>query len=61
MEQERDAWIYTHYRRFIRKDELIRELENIGFEINYCVESDNLSIYKDDNPVVIRIHAKKKN
>ena len=29
VEGERDAWINTHYRRFIRKDELVAELEGL--------------------------------
>jgi len=59
VEGEKDAWIYTHYRRFHRKDDLISELENIGFTIDYILESDGLAVYKDDDPVVIRVHARK--
>ena len=57
---ERDAWINTHYRRFIRLDELKEELENLGFIIDYCIESNNLSIHKQDNPILIRVFASKK-
>lgn len=56
---ERDAWMTTHYRRFVRKDELVAELERLGFAIENLVEADNLAVYKDDNPVVIRVHARK--
>jgi hypothetical protein len=59
VEGERDAWINTHYRRFIRKDELLKELEGLGFTIDYVLEKDGIAVYKDDNPVVIRVHAKK--
>jgi len=59
VEGERDAWINTHYRRFIRKDELLEELKQLGFTIEYIVEENNLAVYKDDNPVVIRVHARK--
>ena len=52
--------IHGHYRRFIVNDELIERLENIGFSIVDVVEGDNLAIYKDDNPVVIRVKAEKK-
>ena len=52
--------IHGHYRRFIVNDELIERLENIGFSIVDVVEDDNLAIYKDDNPVVIRVKAEKK-
>ncbi len=57
VENERDAYITSHYRRFIRKDELLNELTSLGFEISFVQEEDNLAIYKDDNPIVIRIHA----
>jgi len=59
VEGERDAWINTHYRRFIRKDELVSELEGLGFTLEYVLEKDGIAVYKDDNPVVIRVHAKK--
>lgn len=52
--------IHGHYRRFIIVDELVERLENIGFSIIDIVEDDNLAIYKDDNPVVIRVKAEKK-
>lgn len=51
--------MHGHYRRFIIKDELIERLTNIGFIILDVVEDDNLAKYKDDNPVVIRVIAKK--
>jgi len=51
--------IHGHYRRFIVKDNLLERLENIGFSILDVVESDNLAVYKNDNPVVIRVKAKK--
>jgi len=56
---ERDAYINTHYRRFLRKDEVESELETLGFKLEFTQEADNLAVYKDDNPVVIRIHARK--
>lgn len=59
VEGERDAYINTHYRRFLRKDELVAEMEQIGFQVESVVEADNLAVYKNDNPVVIRIHGRK--
>jgi SAM-dependent methyltransferase len=56
---ERDAFITDHYRRFIRKHELIEELKQIGFEIEEDIESKGLAIHKDEDPVVIRIIARK--
>lgn len=55
----RDAFIYGHYRRFIRREELRATLEHFGFQIDFEIESDGLAVYKDDNPVLIRIVAKK--
>eukprot|EP01116_Phalansterium_solitarium_P011296 TRINITY_DN26933_c0_g1_i1.p1 TRINITY_DN26933_c0_g1~~TRINITY_DN26933_c0_g1_i1.p1 ORF type:complete len:266 (-),score=43.91 TRINITY_DN26933_c0_g1_i1:269-949(-) len=59
VEGERDAWMTTHYRRFVRKDELVAELTALGFEIEFLLEQNNLTIYQNDNPVLIRVHARK--
>jgi SAM-dependent methyltransferase len=56
---EKDAFVTTHYRRFVRMHELLSELKNFGFSIVYSVESNNLSIHNQDNPVLIRIISKK--
>lgn len=55
----RDAFIHGHYRRFIRKNELEVKLKLLGFELLESVEAAGLAIYKDDDPVVIRIIARK--
>ncbi|WP_270647362.1 class I SAM-dependent methyltransferase [Paeniclostridium hominis] len=56
----RNAYIYNeHYRRFIIIDELVQTLKEEGFKIISAKESSNWAIYKDLNPVVIRIIAKK--
>lgn len=60
VEGEKDAYINTHYRRFVRKAELLSELEKLGFHIKFVQEENNLAVYKQDNPVVIRVHAVKK-
>ncbi len=56
---EADAFVTTHYRRFIRKDELEQELLHLGFDIEDSTESDNLSVVDNDNPVLIRVVALK--
>jgi ubiquinone/menaquinone biosynthesis C-methylase UbiE len=56
---ERDAFVTTHYRRFIRLDELFDELKNIGFKIKYSVEQKGLARFKDEDPIVIRMCAEK--
>lgn len=56
----RNAYVYNnHYRRFIVMTEMIEELEKIGFKIISSKESDKCAIYKDENPVVVRIVAQK--
>lgn len=49
----------THYRRYMDLDKIINKLESRNFEIMYKIEDNNLAVYKDDNPYVIRIIAKK--
>ena len=56
---ERDAFVTTHYRRFIRLDELLDELKDVGFKIKYSIEQNGLAIFKDEDPTVIRICAEK--
>jgi tellurite methyltransferase len=53
--------ITDHYRRYSDFEEIKEKIINIGLEILEDVESNNLSIVGDDNPVLIRIIAKKKN
>ncbi len=50
---------HGHYRRFIIKDHLIENLKLSGLKIIDEIELDNVAIYGDDNPVVIRITAAK--
>jgi len=59
VEGERNAYMTDHYRRFIVLDELVKELQGYGFQLDDIVEKDGLAVYKDDNPVVIRIRARK--
>lgn len=51
--------IYGHYRRFIIKDEIYERLNLIGFEILYAEESNGLAVFGNEDPVVIRILARK--
>ena len=48
-----------HYRRFIVFDDFINKIKQSGFEIIESVEQSGLAAYKDDDPVVIRVIAKK--
>jgi tellurite methyltransferase len=53
-----NAFITDHYRRFIDSQEFLR-LMLPKYELIFFKESNNLSIYKDDNPVLMRIILKK--
>ena len=55
----KDIYSTDHKRRFIRKSKFIAKLKQNGFEIENIIESDGLALYENDDPVVIRICAKK--
>lgn len=58
--REKDAFVYNgHYRRFVRMNELSDELERLGFVIDDAVESAGLAVHENDDPVVIRIVARR--
>ena len=50
----------THYRRYMELEKIKKKIESKNLEIIYEIEDKDLAVYKDDNPVVIRIIAKKK-
>ncbi len=49
----------THYRRYLDLEKTIEKLEKYGLKIIYKLESNGLSVYNDDDPMLIRIVAKK--
>lgn len=53
------AFISDHYRRFMDPTAMTRKLENQGYSIRHSVESRGLAVYKDDDPVIVRIVAEK--
>ncbi|HIP37351.1 MAG TPA: class I SAM-dependent methyltransferase [Crocinitomix sp.] len=55
-----DAYVDTHYRRFFRIKEVMKELKTLGFEITHSSENYTDSWYKDDHAVVMRIICEKK-
>ncbi|MDA3854036.1 MAG: methyltransferase domain-containing protein, partial [Bacteroidales bacterium] len=59
VEDQDNAKITDHYRRFIRFDRLKQDIEKLGFDIIFSQESQGLAPYKDEDPMVIRIIAKK--
>jgi tellurite methyltransferase len=48
-----------HKRRFINSKVFREQVLDLGFKELYFIEEDNLSIYKDDNPVLMRIILQK--
>ena len=51
--------IHGHYRRFIILDELRERLTKRGLVIENAIESNGLAVHGDEDPVVIRITARK--
>lgn len=49
----------THYRNLTNYDYLIQILKKHGFDILYQIESNNLAVYKNENPICIRVLCKK--
>lgn len=48
-----------HQRRFLKKSQIVKDLIDEGFVIDHVVEDRGLAVYKDSDPVVIRIVARK--
>lgn len=51
--------IAGHYRRFVIREELHAHLLDCGFQITFEVESNGLALFKAEDPVVIRLAARK--
>lgn len=47
--------ITSHYRRFVQSSKFVKNCIKEGFQLKYFIEKDNLSVYKDDNPVLARV------
>jgi tellurite methyltransferase len=55
----KDEFKTNHYRRFLRIDELTQELGEFNFDIVFELEASGLSVYKGDDPTLIRIIAER--
>lgn len=55
----RNAFVTDHYRRFLVVDEFRKEIVDRGFEIIFEKESNGFSVYKGDDPVLLRLVARK--
>ena len=53
----KDTWFTDHSRRFVRLNEITDDLTNAGFNIILSEESKGLAVYKEEDPVIIRIIA----
>ena len=51
--------VTTHYRRYLNLEDTINKIEKCGLKIIYQLESQGLAVYKDDDPMLIRIVAQK--
>ena len=49
-----------HYRRFAIYDDLLNKIKSYNFEIVESTEAQGLAVYKDEDPYIIRIIARKK-
>ena len=49
----------NHKRRFIDAMEFREQVSKLGFKEKYFVEKNNLSVFKKDNPILMRIILEK--
>ena len=54
-----NEFMTDHYRRFLDPNLLVKKCIDIGFKIEYRLESDNLSVVGEDNPVLLRLVLRK--
>jgi len=54
-----NEYFTDHYRRFLNLSEIHEKINSIGFEILYSKEGKGLAPYKKEDPVIIRLVAKK--
>jgi cyclopropane fatty-acyl-phospholipid synthase-like methyltransferase len=54
-----NTFITDHKRRFIDSQIFLKQTLALNFKLLYFIEEDNLSVYKNDNPVLMRIILEK--
>lgn len=58
VDNEQNAKITSHYRRFSDFNIIKQKIVDLGFSIEHSIEDRNLAPYGDKNPIIIRIIAK---
>ncbi len=53
------AYFTDHYRRFMDPEVFMSKLKALGFVIERWEESRGLAVYKDDDPMIVRVVARK--
>ena len=56
-----DSYLKDHYRRKINGNDIVKKIIDLGYQLLYYKESKDLAVYKEQNPIIIRIIAKKEN
>jgi len=52
--------MYTdHYRRFLDSNTFLKKCLKLGFQLQYFTEQSGLSVYKEDDPVLLRMILRK--
>jgi len=54
-----NTFITDHRRRFIDSQIFLSQVITLGFKVLYFTEEDNLSVYRGDNPVLMRLILQK--
>lgn len=55
-----NVWFYNeHHRRFIDAKEFALKMEGLGFQIELFEERNGLAVYKNEDPIVLRIVGRK--
>ena len=50
-----NSFFSDHFRRFIDSQVFIKKVMDVGYQITYFIESDSLSVYRDEDPFLMRV------
>jgi len=60
LDRGNNVWFYNdHHRRFIEAKKFALKMKEIGFQIELFEERNGLAIYKDEDPIVLRVIGRK--